>query len=81
MQANVAVEQEVPVRSRKRHKELRTAPRRTYLKSCKVDDEVFCVGDSAYALEEGQTYRVRSRSSGLMSPGLFEHLPHECGPM
>ena len=26
--------------------------------SCKVDGEVFHVGDSAYALTEGQTYEV-----------------------
>ena len=30
--------------------------------SCKVDDEVFHVGDSAYALAEGQTYEVLSQS-------------------
>ena len=60
MQANKAFKQEVSVPLKKRHKEQRIAPRRIHLKSCTVDDEVFCVGDSAYALEEGQTYRVRS---------------------
>ena len=68
MQPSTAVKQEVPVSSKKRPKEQCIAPRRTYLKLCTVDDEVFCVGGSAYALEEGQTYRVRSCTHGFTNP-------------
>ena len=69
LQADTAVKKEVFIPSKKRHhKEQRIAPRRTHLKSCTVDDEVFCIGDSAYALEEGQTYRVRRYSPVITVP-------------
>ena len=58
LQASKSVRQEAAIPSKKRHNEQLSKSGRTYLKSCKVDDELFCVGDSAYALEEGQTYKV-----------------------
>ncbi len=58
VQASTAIKKEIAIPSKKRVKGKSSNTRRTYLTCCTVDDEVFKVGDSAYALEQGQTYQV-----------------------
>ena len=58
VQASTAINKKIASPSRKRVKEKSSNTRRTYLTCCTVDDEVFKIGDSAYALEQGQTYQV-----------------------
>ena len=58
VQASTAIKKKTASSSKKRVKEKSSNTRRTYLTCCIVDDEVFNVGDSAYALEQGQTYQV-----------------------
>ena len=58
VQVSTAIKKETVTPSKKRVKGKSGNTRRTYLTCCTVDDEVFKVGDSAYALEQGQTYQV-----------------------
>lgn len=67
MQASIAttvkvedIAHKVETTPQKRGRGQGSRARRSYLTSCTVDDEVFLVGGSAYALEESQTYRVRT---------------------
>ena len=60
-QASGGKKEEVIPETQKRVGARPTKVGRKKVTSCKVDDEVFHVGDSAYALAEGQTYEVLSQ--------------------
>ena len=57
-QASTAVPREPQSSSKVCAQPTATKAQRRFLTSCEVDGEVFRVGDSAYALEEGQMYKV-----------------------
>ena len=59
-QASGVIKEEVIPATQKRVNARPTKGGRKKVTACKVDDEVFHVGDSAYALTEGQTYEVIS---------------------
>ena len=58
-QASKAIPKEPQSSSKVSAQPTASRAQRRFLTSCEIDGEVFRVGDSAYALEEGQTYKVR----------------------
>ena len=61
-QASTAIPKEPQSSSKECAQPIATKAQRRFLTSCEVDGELFRVGDSAYALEEGQTYEVRPQA-------------------